>query len=128
MAAWDAYQLTLESAVDDMFGEPIKLMPYNTGSYSTPAAPDNTRDVVDAVGIVVAKGSSLMAANSFISKRLDADLIIEIQEKYLTTTQANDRLQFLAANRNNLVCEISFIEPNTNGRPTLHLIKAKDNV
>ncbi len=118
------YADLLETKIDEYYGESIRLMPYKEGGYLTGAQVDSSRPVVEGIGVPISKGGAMVSAPSaFISKRLEADFLLEVQKKYLTTTQEHDRVLFLQTDRSNLLCEISFIEPSANGRPVLHLMK-----
>lgn len=124
---WDQHTATVEEAIDGFYGAAIRLMPYKEGGYSTPAQPDNTRPVVSGIGYLMSKNAAMTApGGAFISKRLDADLLLRVQPKYLTSTQDHDRIMFTAGTRINQVYEVAFIEPSANGRPVLHLLKVKD--
>lgn len=127
MPTWNDLMATANQTVDDMFGVAIRLLPYNTGGYLSDAQPDNSREARDAIGVPMSKEAMMKAAgtSSFISRRLDADELIEIQERYVGDTRANDRLTYNSAP--DVMWEIAYIEPpNHNGYRCLHLMTVKD--
>lgn len=124
---WAQYTSTVESAIDSFYGESIQLKPYKEGSYTTAAQPDPTRQVVSGLGYLMSKNAAMQAsAGSFISKRLNADLLLRVRPQYLSQTQDHDRVEFTTGVHVGQVYEVSFIEPSANGRPVLHLMKVKD--
>lgn len=127
MSQFDALAAKMEKSVDDFYGEDVQFLPFKDGGYTTGATVDSTRPVTDARAVVVSKRSAMKASSSaFITKRLEADVLLEVRDQYMANVQNNDRVVLLDPKRKNLVCEISFIEPSTNGRAFLHLMQCKD--
>lgn len=123
MPTWQDYENTLETAIDGFYGENIRLIPMHVvEGYTAGATEDTSRSIVEAVGYPLIKGSMSKAAGAFISKRTEADHIVRVDKKYLTDIREKDRVLFLATRRNNLLCEISFIEPSMSARKTIHLM------
>jgi hypothetical protein len=128
MSTWDMYSEKAEAAVDAFYGEPVRLLPYRVVSgYMQGATPDTSRQTVDGVGYLVSRSAMLKGNDAMISKRLEADMLIKIQDKYLVNIRANDRIVLLDPKRNNTVCEIAYIEPSVNGRSVVHLLLVTGN-
>ncbi|RZN24779.1 hypothetical protein [Bradyrhizobium sp. Leo121] len=124
MPGFDDYALVLENAIDGFYGEDIELRPMITGSYLSQPIVDSSRAIVPARGVVVSKGAMLRSDSGFIAKRLESDLLLEVQPSYMAGIREGDRVLL---KKTGGLFEISFIEPAHYGRPVLHLLTVKDN-
>jgi hypothetical protein len=127
MSAWDVMHLQAEDKIDEVFGEPVRFMPYKVAQgYTTGATPDGSRSVVDGVGYVLNKHAALSKDGDVNTKRLESDYLLKAQIKYLTNIRANDRVALLDAKRQGALCEIAYIEPAVNDRAVIHLLMIQD--
>lgn len=125
MPTWRNLGQQLESTVDAQYGEAVDLLPYYKTAYMNAYIPDPTRAAGTGIGVVVGRGTFLRAAGnaSFIQKRAEADLLISLLDQYWTAIpiRAHDRIKL--KERNDMLCEVSYIELGMNGRSVFHLLR-----
>lgn len=119
MASWDALSDKLETDIDLQFGETVSVYPYKKGGYLGETIPDNARQVRNTKGYRISKYTTVRTAGSsaFITKRTEADLLMEIREEYVPDVKDGDRVLMRG-----VWYDVSFVEYWGNGRNVLHLI------
>lgn len=125
MVSWPALSKSLEAAIDGQMGENVRLIPYRTagGGFAAPQI-DPTRSVVDAVGYIIGRGTFLAGQGIMQQKRADADLLLAIQNKYLTNIRQFDKVILLDRSLT-ITYSISYVEESPHGRQKLHLLLDK---
>lgn len=122
---WSIYAAELEEAVDAQMGEPVRFIPYvSTGGGYTAPIVDASRAISEGVGYVIGRGTFLAGSGVITQRRADADLLLAIQQKYLTNVYQHDRV-ILTKRSATQTYEISYVEEDPHGRPKLHLLLDK---
>lgn len=113
-----------ENIIDANLGDNVRIIPYRKGEYLGDPVLDTSRKEKNGIAVVYGKNTMLrssVAGSTVAAKRAEADLLISIQEKYLGDTKQGDHV--ILKDRGNQECEISYIEPSTNARPLVHLLR-----
>lgn len=120
VVAWPALSDKIETDIDAQFSESVVVSPYKKAAYMSDTVPDTSRQVRNTKGYRISKYTLVKSAGSaaFISKRTEADLLIEIREEYVPDVRESDRVLLRGLNY-----DVSFVEYWGNGRNVLHLLK-----
>lgn len=125
---WRSLAEQAHAAVDEQFGEPIRIIPWKASDYSA-GAPDPERPTVDIVGSFAVQTTKISEAagqvgrgGDFLSRIVEADMWIAVRRLLVAIAKPRkgDRIQFL---RRGWMCEITYLEPRKTDRVVIHMVR-----
>lgn len=125
---WHTIKDTIDTTVDDTFGESVELIPWLSSRYSR-GGPDPTRPARTTTGVFSSPGDvtlgSVATGNEMILRVADVDLRLSIRDTNVGDIRQGDRVRFVHAKRAGMVAEITHIDPG-NTRHVLNLSRIKE--
>jgi hypothetical protein len=122
---WDILNNTVNSATDGLFGEKVRLLPYkSSGGGFSESVSDSSRDVINAVGQVIGRGTFMKGGPELTQKRASADWLLSINEDKIAGIKQHDHVILMERSITQQY-EITYIEDSSNKRPKLHLLKIR---
>lgn len=119
---WSTLSDKIETDIDLQFSEPVVVYPYKKAAYMSDTVPDSSRQTRNTKGYYISKYTNVRSSGAaFMTKRTEADLLIEIREEYVPDVLKDDRVYL--TNRDHKWYDVSFVEYWGNGRNVLHLLK-----
>jgi hypothetical protein len=130
------YSQMVDTHVDNVWGEPCKLLPWQRSEEMIDGVPDMSRPVVSCVGVYILPrpvpismgaipGQRAGGGGAWNARELESDVVLSIRQQYVDRCQLQkgDRVTF---NLREGIFEVAFVPPSATDRPRVGLIRLKD--
>lgn len=135
MGQLGGYTQMVDAAIDSVWAEPCRLLPWQELEEMVDGVPDNSRPVVSCVGVYImprplaismgALPGQRIGGGAWNARDLESDVILSIRQQYVDRCQLQKGDRVIFSQREG-VYEVSFISPSATDRPRVSLMRVKE--
>lgn len=126
-ARWNALAEQVDAVVDDWWGERVSLLPYVKPPMAAAYADTSRAAQLNVLAVEMSMRTQNTAAGAaMMSRHVEADLILSTRKEAVDLCRLTKGDRVRMEERNGEILEVGHVEPDTTGRPIIHLLRIKE--